>query len=87
MKKISTTDDYSLRPVKERDDEIGSLSDGICEMLDQIQIHDSEKNQAHIALHESEEKYRNLIERANDGITILQDGVFRYVNPSLVEDG
>ena len=85
MKKISTTDDYSLRPVKERDDEIGSLSDGICEMLDQIQIHDSEKNQAHIALHESEEKYRNLIERANDGITILQDGVFRYVNPSLVE--
>jgi PAS domain S-box-containing protein len=36
------------------------------------------------ALQESEEKYRNLIERANDGICIIQDGLIKYVNNSLV---
>lgn len=85
MKQISETGDYAIRPSKERDDEIGALSDGICEMLEQIQIREDEKNRANTALHESEEKYRNLVERANDGIVILQDGVFKYVNPSLVE--
>jgi len=35
------------------------------------------------ALRESEEKYRNLVERANDGICIVQDEKLKYVNPGL----
>ncbi len=37
------------------------------------------------ALTESEEKYRSVVERANDGITILQKMKVVYANPSLAE--
>ncbi len=33
----------------------------------------------------AEETYRSLIERANDGIVIIQDMQFKYVNPRLAE--
>ncbi|MEW6187940.1 MAG: PAS domain S-box protein [Thermodesulfobacteriota bacterium] len=36
-------------------------------------------------LRESEEKYRHLVERAYVGFGIGQDGVLKYVNPSLAE--
>jgi PAS domain S-box-containing protein len=44
-----------------------------------------EHQKAKEALQESEAKYRNLVERANDGILIIQDGLVRYANPRLVE--
>jgi len=34
-------------------------------------------------LHESEEKYRNLVEKANVGIYILQENTFEYVNETF----
>ncbi|KYK32367.1 MAG: PAS domain S-box protein [Theionarchaea archaeon] len=36
-------------------------------------------------LQEGEEKYKNVIERANDGIAIIQDAVIKYINPRLTE--
>ncbi len=43
----------------------------------------TDRKRAEEALRESEEKYRNLVERANDGIGIIQDGLLSYVNPRL----
>jgi PAS domain S-box-containing protein len=37
------------------------------------------------ALHESEEKYRTLVNRVNDGIIIVQDGILRLVNQRMAE--
>ncbi|MDY6950425.1 MAG: PAS domain S-box protein [Thermodesulfobacteriota bacterium] len=39
------------------------------------------------ALRESEDKYRSLVERANDGIGIIQDGTLTYANPRLLAMG
>lgn len=45
----------------------------------------TERKRAEEALRESEEKYRNVVERANDGISIIQDGVVKYCNQRLAE--
>ena len=45
----------------------------------------TERKRAQEALRESEEKYREVVERANDGIAIIQDGLLKYVNSSLAE--
>ncbi len=33
----------------------------------------------------NEENYRNLIERANDGVAVVQDAILKFVNPKLTE--
>jgi PAS domain S-box-containing protein len=43
----------------------------------------TERKQAETAVRESEEKYRTVIEKANEAIMIAQDGVFVFANESL----
>ncbi len=42
-------------------------------------------NEVNNALAESEEKYRILVEKSNDGIVFAQDGVLIYGNPKILE--
>ncbi|MBN1287831.1 MAG: PAS domain S-box protein [Anaerolineae bacterium] len=38
---------------------------------------------AEAAMRESEARYRNVVERANDGIVVVSDGMIRYCNPQM----
>lgn len=64
-------------PVFDRNREIVRL-DGFMEDI-------TERKQAEDALRESEEKYRNLVERAHDAIVIIQGGALVYVNKRTAE--
>jgi PAS domain S-box-containing protein len=61
------------------------IKDGEIVAVQAILRNITERTRALEALKESEEKYRNLVELANDGIAIIQDGVVKYVNPHLAE--
>jgi PAS domain S-box-containing protein len=45
----------------------------------------NERKKIETALRESEKKYRTLVNRANDAICVIQDGVIKMVNPRLPE--
>ena len=50
-----------------------------------LQLEIVERQKVESAMQESEHKYRNLVERANDGIAIVQDNLIKYINPCLEE--
>jgi diguanylate cyclase (GGDEF)-like protein/PAS domain S-box-containing protein len=49
-----------------------------------IVLHDvSDHKRLQGALRASEEKYRNVVERSNDGILVVQENLIRYANPQM----
>jgi PAS domain S-box-containing protein len=73
---VTRRQDYGVRVEKTVEDEIGRLTDAFNEMLDAVQARDS-------AIAASEERFRQLVEHASDGIFITnQDGVCLDVNSS-----
>ncbi len=53
----------------------------ICMLASFLDI--TEKKNAEDKIRESEKKYRSVVENANDGIIIIQDGALKFVNPSV----
>ncbi|MFC1925415.1 PAS domain-containing protein, partial [Chloroflexota bacterium] len=51
----------------------------------QFEASEVERGQVGEALRESEEKYRNLVEQAQDGVCIIQDGMIKYANSLQAE--
>ena len=74
---VATRNDYSVRAKKLSDDEVGMLTDAFNKMLEEIQRSGRE-------LRESEEKFRGMIETANEGIWILDEhGRVSFVNDQM----
>ncbi len=45
----------------------------------------TDRKPSEAALRENEQQYRQLVERANDGIAVVQDGLVKYANPSIAK--
>ncbi|MGD8500788.1 MAG: PAS domain S-box protein, partial [Phycisphaerales bacterium] len=69
--------DTNLYPVFDDEDKVSALAIFSGDI--------TERKKAEASLRENEEKLRNVVERANDGIVILQDGLLKYVNPRTAE--
>ena len=67
----------TLSPVRDRNGTITSVVT--------ISHNITERKLAEIELRESEEKYRELVNRANDVICVIQDGIIKVCNPRLEE--
>jgi PAS domain S-box-containing protein len=70
--------EFSQRIKVDRRDELGILASSFNQMAERL-----EKNIEN--LKESEEKYATLVEKANDGIVIIQDMKFLFVNRKFCE--
>ncbi len=97
-KMVSLEQNYSIRAVKESEDELGLLIEGFNEMLGQIQRRDTALQKAHddlekrveertTALRESEEKFRQLAETIHEvfWMTDAKAEQVLYISPGYEE--
>ncbi|MBI9087910.1 MAG: PAS domain S-box protein [Desulfobacterium sp.] len=78
---ITANEDFSVRAPDDGNDEIGVLCSAFNSMLEYLSIREKERDLALQDLVKSEEKYRLLVDNANDAIFIAQDGVIKFPNP------
>jgi len=83
---------YTVNNLKEKEEELKEYRDHLEELVKErtVELMESNKklkaeimvrNRSEQALRESEEKYRMLVENANDAIFIIQDGKVTFPNP------
>ena len=66
-----------------RGDEFAQLARSFDEMGESLEAKELERRQAEEALLESERKFKSFAEQALVGTYLIQDGVFKYVNPKF----
>ena len=67
----------SISPILDNEGKTIAFSEVMVDVTEYVKVQQ--------ALRESEEKYRGVSERANDGIVIVQDEVLKYTNPQIEE--
>lgn len=65
-------------------DELGRLAESFDDMALMLEVRSIERQEAEEELRKSEEKYRTVVEKANDCILILQNEKTVYCNPNYV---
>jgi len=82
-----------------QNDELGELAKAFDEMAETLEIKNAERQQAEEiirkeinerkrseeAIRESEQKFRDLVEKSLVGVYLLQDGIFKYINAKNAE--
>ncbi len=76
---VSKKENYGVRATKQSDDEIGMLTDTFNDMLGQVEKRD-------LALRNSEERFRSLVETTSDWIwEIDSKGIYTYASPKVID--
>jgi PAS domain S-box-containing protein len=64
---------------------VGERTADLMELNEQLRQEIEERKRIEQVVRESEEQYRVLVEQANDGILIVQDGMIKFANRRLAE--
>ncbi|MBZ0200807.1 MAG: PAS domain S-box protein [Ignavibacteriaceae bacterium] len=81
VKEISDKSDFSHRVIKQANDEIGVLYDEFNNMLEQINLKNSQKAVVEDALRFSKQRYKELVQNMGEGIALFDsEGKFLFTN-------